>query len=113
MRSEPYNFPMTHARGCASFWGWVAAGWLLALSLVSSIGVLTGPVAVVAIALIAWKSRPWPEPLGLLAGIGGLCLFVASLGTVEPLPWLAAGAVLVIVGVGGYAWSRSRPWALR
>lgn len=104
---------MTHARGCGFFWAWAAGGALLALSLVSFIGVLTGPAAAVAIALIARRSPAWPEPLGLLAGIGGLCLFVASLGTVEPLPWLAAGAVLVIVGVGGYAWSRSRPWALR
>ncbi len=100
-----------HTRSCAFFWGWAAAGWLLALSLVSFVGVLTGPVAVVVIALIAWKGRPWPEPLGLLTGIGGLCLLVASLGNVEPLPWIAAGAALVLAGIAGYA--RSRPYASR
>ena len=100
---------VVHTRGCVLFWGWAAAGALLALSLVSFIGVLTGPVAIGVIALIAWKSRAWPEPLGLLAGIGGMCLLVAALGNVEPLPWVTVGIVLAAAGLGGYAWSRSRP----
>ncbi len=100
---------IVHARGCAVFWGWAGAGALLALSLVSFIGVLTGPVAVGLVALIAWRSRSWPEPLGLLTGIGGMCLLVAGLGNVEPVTWVTTGIVLAVAGLGGYAWSRSRP----
>jgi hypothetical protein len=104
---------VTHARGCGAFWAWAAAGALLALSLISFIGVLTGPVAVVWTALVAWRSRPWPEPLGLLAGIGVLCLVLGSLDNPGRHAWLTVGAVLCLAGIAGYACSRSRPYASR
>lgn len=107
----PYTDGVAHPRGCALFWAWAAAGTLLALSLVSFIGVLTGPVAVVLIALVAWKSRPWPEPLGLLTGVGVLCLVLGSLDNPGRPAWLAAGTLLALAGIVGYA--RSRPYASR
>lgn len=84
----------------------MAAGALLALSLVSFIGVLTGLPALVALALVARRSPRWPEPLGLLAGIGGLCSCVGAVAVGEtgpdPAPWLVGGVALVLAGLVGY-----------
>jgi hypothetical protein len=97
---------MMHPGRCAWFWLWTAAGALLALSLVSFIGVFTGLPAVAALGLIAHRSPRWPEPLGILTGIGVLSFLVGALALgesgINPAPWLAAGTVLVAVGMVAY-----------
>jgi hypothetical protein len=95
-----------HVGRCGWFWLWSGAGALLALSVVSFVGVFTGLPAIVALALIARRSPRWPEPLGVLAGIGILCLVVGAtnLGSIgfSPAPWLVAGAALLAAGALSY-----------
>jgi apolipoprotein N-acyltransferase len=103
-----------HLGRCSFFWLWALVGGALLLSVISFIGVITGPVALVALLLVARRSPRWPEPLGLLAGFGVLCLVVASISWrhegVDPVPWLAGGIALSVLGVAVYgAASRSSP----
>ena len=95
-----------HLGRCWIFWLWALVGGALLLSVISFIGVITGPVALVALFLVARRSPRWPEPLGLLAGFGVLCLVIAALtwshDGVDPAPWLAAGLALVAFGVAAY-----------
>jgi hypothetical protein len=88
------------------FWLWSAAGALLAFSVVSFVGVLTGLPAVAVLALLAARSPRWPEPLGLLTGIGILCLVIGTinLGSIgfNPALWLASGALLSAAGAASY-----------
>ena len=110
---------MRHVRACGWFWLWSLAGALLAFSLVSFVGVLTGLPAVLVLLLVARRSPTWPEPLGLLTGVGALCIAVAALNWgadgLDPAPWLAAGAGLVVLGTVAYglAGRSSSPYARR
>jgi hypothetical protein len=98
-----------HLGRCRFFWLWSLLGAALLLSVVSYIGVFTAIPALVALYFLARRSPRWPEPLGLLAGFGALCLLVAGLNWdrdgVDPTPWLTAGIVLVALGVAGYGFS--------
>jgi hypothetical protein len=93
------------------FWLWALVGGALLLSTLSFIGVLTGIPALVALVLVARRSPRWPEPLGLLAGFGALCLALAAINWrhdgLDPVPWLASGALLAALGLGGY-WLAAR-----
>lgn len=95
---------------CTFFWLWAGVGGALALSVVSFIGVLTAIPALIALALVAWRSPRWPEPLGILTGFGALCLTIAALNRgaegLDPTPWLVAGVVLVLAGLVLYAGAR-------
>jgi hypothetical protein len=99
-----------HLNRCVMFWLWAGVGGALALSVISFVGVLVGLPALVALWLVARRSPRWPEPLGLLTGVGALCLTIAFLNWdelgVDPVPWLAAGVVLGAAGIGFYARAR-------
>jgi hypothetical protein len=102
-----------HAPRCLLFWGWAFAGGLALLTTVSFIGVFTA-VPALALLVLVGRIRPrWPESLGLLTGFGGLCVAIAILNTgesngLDATPWWAAGAVLAVAGVAGYAAVRAR-----
>jgi hypothetical protein len=99
-----------HLGRCWIFWLWAGVGTALALSVVSFVGVLTGIPALVGLLLLARLGPRWPEPLGLLTGIGALCLFVASVNRgsdgLDATPWLVAGVVLAAGGILFYAEAR-------
>lgn len=110
-------------------WAWAGAAGLLAFSVVAGfgIGLFVLPLALVALWYVARSSRLWPDVLGAPAGIAGLCFLIAavnanaqpcpaqgaqtlspgessaSCGGRDPLPWLVAGAVLVLVSASGSA----------
>jgi hypothetical protein len=98
-----------HRSSCARFWLWALAGGLFTFSLLAaaSIGLFIMPLAFGAIWLAADSGRTWPESLGVLAGAALVCFLIAYIqrhhDPVDPRPWLAAGIVLVVVGVAGYA----------
>jgi hypothetical protein len=98
-----------HALGCARFWLWALAGALLAFSVVgaASIGLFVLPFAVIAFVFAARAMRNRAELLGLLAGAATICLLIGLIqlggGGLDPRPWFAAGGVLGLVGVGGFA----------
>ena len=108
---------------------WAAAFGLAGLTLITamSIGVFVLPVAAVALVLVARRSHAWPEAaLGGLIGVGALCCFVAyrnrvyapclqagtpiqlaagerlTCGGFAPVPWLAFGALQLLVGLAAY-----------
>jgi hypothetical protein len=108
--------------GCAWFWVWALVGFGVALGFISVLGPLVFlPAALVAIGLLS--SRQARESIfGVVTGAGLLALFIAWLhrrgpGTVcwskgtssgcdqylNPWPWLAVGAVLVVTGIVAHA----------
>lgn len=110
-------------------WGGVGAGLCLAALSALTIGIFVLPVAVAAaIALLVWRRGRNVSIVGLLSGFGLIPLYVGYLnrdgpGTVchviaggqqcdsewNPVPWLAAGALLVAAGIALFAWLRARP----
>jgi hypothetical protein len=119
-RAEPRTRRQSHLVGWAWFCAWALIGSAVVLGLISFVVVLV--LAVIPLAgLAVWLAlRPSSQrsAFGLLAGAGGLFLFVAwvqrdgpgttcwhtatSSGCEEhlnPLPWLAIGLVLVAAGV--------------
>jgi hypothetical protein len=110
-----------HTAGCGWFWAWAVLGCLIAFGFVS-LGVLV--LAPVGVAGWLMASRPAirRSAFGVLTGVGVLLLYVAwaqragpgttcwHTGTasgcgehLNPLPWLFAGAALVIGGIVGHA----------
>jgi hypothetical protein len=100
-----------HLGRCSTFWLWALVGAALLFSVISALGLLTGLPALAALFLVARRSTRWPEPLGLLAGFGALCLVVAGLNWggegLDAGPWLTAGLALVVAGVAAY-WAAAR-----
>jgi len=97
------------------FAAWVLAGALLVFSLLSaaSIGLFVLPVAAIAVWLALRFGRTWPETLGIVSGVGAVCLLIALLSR-DAMPWLVAGVALLTAGVVAYALARRRdgaPWA--
>jgi hypothetical protein len=122
--------------------GWRAfAEWALGVALLSfavlgaaSIGVFILPFALLSLLIVARRNREWPEAMGGLTGIGGVCLFVAvgkwdytpcptgivlysaleryhgrfSCGGSGPMPWLAIGLLLTVTGIVMYWIARRR-----
>jgi hypothetical protein len=121
---------MKSAGSLRGFAAWVVAGGLLAFSLVSWLGLLLLPVALVACWLAARGTRSTLELLGALSGAGLLCLGIAfgardhspcppggsltvppgetsvSCGGFDPVPWLVAGLALVVAGALAYGIAR-------
>jgi hypothetical protein len=109
-------------------WAAVGAGACLALLTALTIGIFILPLmAAAAIALLAWRGGRTVTAVGVIAGLGLVPLYVAYLnrggpGSVcsastagqactdewSPWPWLAAGTVLIVLGVGAFALLRSR-----
>ena len=94
---------------------------------ISALGVFTIPVALLVTVLLVLRHHADRSALGILVGIGLLALYVAYVqrkgpGTVswhtatasgsneylDPRPWLAAGIVLVAVGVVAFFWRERR-----
>jgi len=101
--------------GWLVFAAWVLAGALLVFSLLSaaSIGLFVLPVAAIAVWLALRFGRTWPETLGIVSGVGAVCLLIALLSR-DAMPWLVAGVALLTAGVVAYALARRRdgaPWA--
>jgi hypothetical protein len=116
--------------GWRGFAAWAVAGGLLALSLLSWVGLFLLPVALVACWLAGRGARSSLELLGAPAGAGLFCLGIAfgardhspcppggslrvppgetsvTCGGFDPLPWLVAGLVLVLVGALAYGVGR-------
>ena len=121
---------MKGASGWRGFAAWAVTGGLLALSLLSWVGLFLFPVTLVAGWLAARSARSALELLGVPAGVGLLCLGIAfgardyspcppggslrvppgetsvSCGGFDPLPWLVAGLALVLVGALAYGVGR-------
>lgn len=108
---------------------WLAAGVALAFSVVAldSLGLLVFPFAAAAVVLLIVRHHFDRSAWGLLCGIGLLSLYVAYVqrrgpGTVswhtataggtdtymDPRPWLVAGLLLIVVGVGVFLWRQRR-----
>jgi hypothetical protein len=94
---------------------------------VALVGLLVLPFAAAGVVVLAMRHRLDRSAWGLICGAGLLCLYVAYLqrlgpGTVarhtataggaetylDPRPWLAAGLLLVLVGVGAFIWRQHR-----
>ena len=69
-------------RGWLWFWLWTIPGVTLGFQ-VSVIGVLLLPLGLIATLLLAWFSRPWPEALGIAAGVGLTCLAIALIAVLN------------------------------
>jgi hypothetical protein len=92
-----------------AFAAWVVAGFLGAFATISfAIGLLILPLALAAIvgaAALATRA----EVLGLMPGIGAMCLLVVALDIGEgptAYSWLASGLALVGGGVAAYSLAR-------
>lgn len=125
------------AEGWAGFAAWGLVGALFSLSVLgaASIGLFVLPVAVLALMVVVWLVRVWPEIAGMLEGAAALSLFVAlsnlgstpcpssgsgvhvgggaggtsfSCGGLDPMPWLLVGLALAGAGLGIYVLSRAR-----
>ena len=118
-RLEPSRASLAHASRCAWFWAWAVVGCGGALS-----ALVLGPLALVSAPLagaimVTGQRRRTCAP-GVLAGIGGVLLYVAFVqragpGTScwhtataggcdqhsDPFAWLAAGALLVLIAFLG------------
>jgi hypothetical protein len=109
------------------FLAWAAVGLGFGL-VVSVIGIFAVPLALLATALLIIFHHADRSALGILTGVGLVLLFVAYVqrrgpGTVtwhtatasgsdtylDPRPWLAAGVVLVAIGVGAFVWQGRHP----
>jgi hypothetical protein len=109
-------------------WAAVGAGACLALLAVLTIGIFVLPLVIVAtVALLTWRKGRTIAAVGVVAGLGLVPLYVAYLnrggpGNVcstsaggqscstewSPWPWLAAGLLLIALGVGAFVLLRSR-----
>jgi hypothetical protein len=108
------------------FAAWVFAGALTMFAWLTgfSIGLFVLPFAVLAIWLVARKSRIWPEILGMVGGAGVILIVIAAInhegpgcrtteenggitvtcgGSLDPIPWLVGGLVLLAVAPLLYA----------
>lgn len=113
------------------FAAWVFAGALTMFAWLTgfSIGLFVLPFAVLAIWLVARKSRIWPEILGMVGGAGVIGIVIAAInhegpgcrtteeaggitvtcgGSLDPKPWLVGGLVLLAVAPALYALARRR-----
>lgn len=111
-----------------SWSGWLAGlvlGALVGLTSISFVlGLLALPLLAVSIVLIAVKGPRLPASAGLLTGWGLLWTVVITQATIsclafdrgpgrecapgEPWPWLAAGAVMFVLGLVASAWALRR-----
>ena len=107
-------------------WGLAVGLIFFAVLSLTTIGIFVAPLALAACWLASRRNRTWPEgPMGGSVGIGLVCLIIAylnrhyapcsnvpstiplgqrfwSCGGLDPLPWLAAGGVLIGAGLLAY-----------
>lgn len=98
-----------HSLSCLRFWGFAAVGICLLLCL-SSLVVVTGPLALAGVALLLRRGGQPRDGFGVVSGLGLACLLVAYLnrgpGSLDAVPWLAAGGALLIADVVGFSAAR-------
>ena len=108
-------------------WLLVGGGFMLGMLTSLTIGVFVLPAGVIAAIALARIHRPRGELLGLISGLGVPVLYVGYLNRggpgdvcttardgsqscteqLSPWPWLAVGALLVVVGVVLFARHRA------
>src|SRR5579871_793570 len=107
---------------------WAGAGFMLAIGALGGMGqlVFVVPLGILATVLVAVWGPGWPEVSGLAFGPDLLCVLIARTnflvqacprspiivhpgdpspavcGDAYPIPWLAAGIVLISFALGGY-----------
>jgi hypothetical protein len=98
------------------FGAWALPGALCSLAVVTaaSIGLAVLPLALLVFWLLPQGGLSSVERLAAMtAGAGAPCFLVAGLsaGAEAPdaRPWLAAGLVLVAIGIGAYVFAGRRP----
>lgn len=110
-----------HLIGCGWFWIWALVGAALALGAFSLGPLVLLPVLALAAVMLS-RSGIRDSALGLVSGIGALCLYIAWVqregpgttcwhsGTasgcdqhLNPLPWLVVGAALFVGGMVAHA----------
>ena len=121
---------MKGAWGWRGFAAWAVAGGLITFSFLSWVGIFVLPATLVACWFATRSARSSLELLGALLGAGLVCLGIAfgardynpcppggslrvppgetsvSCGGFDPVPWLAAGLALVLVGALAYGVGR-------
>ena len=130
-RDSGHDMLMNDRPGWLSFCTWAEAVALLTLAVLGawSIGILVMPFALVFLWLAVRRTHAWPEwVMGGPLGLGATLLFIAYLnrgyvpcipsgtmirsqgfyqcGGLDPAPWLAIGAILVIAGITGFSAAR-------
>jgi hypothetical protein len=97
------------------FFIWSAVGFLLAFGLIAaaSIGLPFLLVGLTLFVALQVRGPVWPADLGLLAGIGSVCLVVAAInaasGDLSPTVWLLVGFALIGLSSSLFWWLRCRP----
>lgn len=133
----PSSLRTLRAEGWAAFAAWALVGALLSFSVLgaASIGLFVLPAALLALAVVGWTVRVWPEIAGMLVGVAALSLFVglvnlgstpcpasgsgfvsadgrtgttSSCGGLDPSPWLLVGVALAGAGLAVFALARDR-----
>ncbi len=120
--------------GWPAFGLWAVPGLVVGF-LVTSIGVPLLPFGILATVLLARSTRVWPEMLGILEGIAGVCFLIVALnadywscpasgevitrtrtseivescGALSPWPWVVAGLVFALGGAASYAIAKPPP----
>jgi len=104
-----------HRRWDLGFFLWAIPGFLLSLGFITVIG---PPLLVAGAILLAWlylRGPGWPADLGLLAGVGSMCLTIAVINAIgdglDPTVWAIVGAALVAGSSLAFWWLRCRPRA--
>lgn len=124
MNANAPGSPRRLGSGLPWYFAWVAIGVGLALG-ISALGIFTVLPALLAAVLLIASHHAGRSVLGTLVGVGLSSLYVAYVqrkgpGTVfwhtatasgsdqylDPRPWLAAGILLILIGVLAYAWRR-------
>jgi hypothetical protein len=101
------------------FFYWTAVGFLMSFG-VAAILSIGFPFFVLGVVLLAggiWKGPRWPADLGLIAGVGLVCLLIAALnakhGDYSPGTLAVVGVLLSGGSSGVFWWLRRRPQARR
>jgi hypothetical protein len=109
---------------------------LLDASVGGPVGLIVLALAFVGTALLSWRTDPWPEVLGAVAGcgiaailigyadrayfevcpdgepivekVGDRVVSVASCPYMAPTPWLLVGSLLLVSALCAYIWARRR-----
>jgi hypothetical protein len=105
----------THRRWHLGFVLWAAAGFLVSFGLIAVL-TIGFPFVVAGTLLSVWSYRRgpgWPADLGLIAGVGVMCLTIAVIqaivGHLDPTVWALVGGVLLAASSFAFWWLRCRP----
>jgi hypothetical protein len=99
------------------FFYWLTAGFLIGFGLVAilSIGAPFLLLGLLLFLVLLWWGPGWPADLGLLAGVGGVCLLIATIYVLDPDPgpsatlWALAGLALALPSTFTFWYLRCRP----